>query len=243
MAKHDHIIVHFKHDWMNQIWERKYAFFGVFMVILMITYGALYAVDFYPELKVATSTPVAVIEPTPTSTAPVVKLTEKPVTTKPATTDPLPVRVLIDKLDRDVKILNPKTDSVAALDSALLEGAVRHPDSATFAKTGTMFLLGHSSYLPTVHNKAFQAFNGIQKLEWGDEIRVQSKTTEYVYRVQKVYEVKASAASADIQWKKATIVLVTCDSFGSKDDRFVVEGYLVKSYPIGQASKAVEVAQ
>jgi LPXTG-site transpeptidase (sortase) family protein len=101
-----------------------------------------------------------------------------------------------------------------------------------------MFLLGHSSYLPTVNNKNFQALNGIQKLEWGDTIRVQSEETEYLYRVQKVYEVKASAASADIEWGKAKIILVTCNSFGSKDDRFVVEGYLIKSYPIGKPGTA-----
>lgn len=243
MAQHEHIVVRFKHDWMNQIWERKYAFFGVFMLILMLTYGALYAVDFYPEPTTATSTPMTALEPAATGTVPVVNLSEKPVAKAPATTDPLPTRILIDKLDREVKVLNPKSDTIEAMDAALLEGVVRHPDSATFAKTGTMFFLGHSSYLPTVYNKNFQAFNGIQKLEWGDEIRVQSKSTEYVYRVQKVYEVKASVASADIQWKKAAIVLVTCNSFGSKDDRFVVEGYLVKSYPIGQKSKAVEVAE
>jgi LPXTG-site transpeptidase (sortase) family protein len=242
MAHHEHIVVHFKYDWMNQIWERKYAFFGVFMVVLLVTYGALYAMDFYPEPKVATSTPSVAVAIAPTTTAPGTTAVEKPVAQAPITTDPLPVRLIIDKLNRDVRILNPKTDTVAALDAALLEGVARHPDSATFAKVGTMFLLGHSSYLPTVHNKNFQAFNGIQKLEWGDEIRVQSKTTEYVYRVQKVYEVKASLASADIQWQKSTIILVTCDSFGSKDDRFVVEGYLIKSYPIGQKDEAVEVA-
>jgi LPXTG-site transpeptidase (sortase) family protein len=238
MRRDTHTTIHFEHDWMNQIWERKYAFFGVFMVILMLTYGVLYAADFYPELKMATSTPEALVSE---ATSTVVTTPEVPMVKPadaPAVADPLPVRLIIDKLDRDVKILNPKSDTVEALDAALLEGIVRHPDSATFAKTGTMFLLGHSSYLPTVHNKAFQALNGIQKLEWGDEIRIQSKTTEYVYRVQKVYEVKASAASADVQWDKATIILVTCNSFGSKDDRYVVEGYLVKSYPIGKPGEA-----
>ncbi len=235
MHDHDHTRIHFEYEWMNQIWERKYAFFGVFMVIITLTYGVLYAADFYPELTVATSTPAVVAPTTTTPVAPAPQASEK----SAASVDPLPVRLIIDKLDRDVRILNPKDDSVEALDAALLEGIVRHPDSATFTKTGTMFLLGHSSYLPTVHNKAFQALNGIQKLEWGDEIRVQSDTTEYVYRVQKVYEVKASAASAEMQWEKATIILVTCNSFGSKDDRFVVEGYLVKSYPIGKPGTAV----
>jgi LPXTG-site transpeptidase (sortase) family protein len=239
---HEHIVVRFKHDWMNQIWERKYVFFAVFMGVLFVSYGVLYALDFYPEYQVATSTAPVVL---PATTTVPEKPAPKPVatTTKAAKVHPLPKTLIIDKLDRRVAILNPKTDTVAALDEALLKGIVRHPDSATFAKTGTMFLLGHSSYLPTVNNKNFQALNGIQKLEWGDTIRVQSSDTEYLYRVQKVYEVKASAASADITWGKSKIILVTCNSFGSKDDRFVVEGYLIQSYPIGKPGAATKEAE
>lgn len=225
-----HYKVYFKHDWMNQIWERKVPFFLVFMAILFVTYGFLYAVDFYPELTVSTTTPNVATNQTATATT-----TPKPEVVKPAVTqnvEALPIKLIIDKLDREVKILNPKDTSIAALDTALLSGIVRHPDSADFKNTGTMFLLGHSSYLPTVHNKNFQALNGIQKLEWGDTVRIQSSDTEYVYRIQKVYEVKASAASADIAWGKSTLVMVTCDSFGSKDDRFVVEAYLVSSNKI-----------
>ncbi|MFM2374292.1 MAG: hypothetical protein RLZZ234_287 [Candidatus Parcubacteria bacterium] len=236
---HEHIVVRFKYDWMNQIWERKYAFFGAFMLVLMVTYGILYALDFYPEYTVATSTPAVVVASTTTPRTPAAAPKVPTVaTTSSDNIDALPKMLIIDALDRKVAILNPKTDAVAALDEALLQGIVRHPDSASFTKTGTMFLLGHSSYLPTVRNKNFQALNGIQKLVWGDTIRVQSADTEYLYRVQKVYEVKASAASADIEWGKAKIILVTCNSFGSKDDRFVVEGYLIKSYPIGKTPAA-----
>lgn len=231
-----HYKVYFKHDWMNQIWERKVPFFLVFMAILFVTYGFLYAVDFYPELTVSTTTPNVSTNPTVTATQ-----TPKPEVVKPTVVqnvEALPIKLIIDKLDREVKILNPKDTSVTALDTALLSGIVRHPDSADFKNTGTMFLLGHSSYLPTVRNKNFQAFNGIQKLGWGDTVRIQSSDTEYVYRVQKVYEVKASAASADIAWGKSTLVMVTCDSFGSKDDRFVVEAYLVSSNKIGKKDGA-----
>jgi len=263
----EHIVVHFKYDWMNEIWENKFSFFGVFMVIATLSYGALYALDFYPELTFDPTDPVAWVNygenviskvtpavavvdtqtmvknetpdtaevVTPTVKQPVTQNTERKDVQAPAVTNAqnsLPLRLIIEKLNRDVKILNPQETSVAALDAALLSGVVRHPDSADFAKTGTMFILGHSSYLPTVHNKNFQALNGIQKLEWGDTVRIQSATTEYLYRVQKVYEVKASTASANIQWEKAELTLVTCDTFGAKDDRFVVEAYLVDSYPI-----------
>jgi LPXTG-site transpeptidase (sortase) family protein len=231
-----HIFVRFRYDWMNQIWERKHAFLCVFFVVVTLSYGILYALDFYPELHMEQGLPTVVATTTHASTTaskptvPVAKATVVSV-------DSLPRTIIIDALNRTVPVLNPTEDTVAVLDNALLTGIARHPDSADFKKTGTMMLLGHSSYLPAVKNKNFQAFNGIQKLTWGDTIRVQSKDTEYTYRVEKVYQVKASSASADISWGKPRIILVTCNSFGSKDDRFVVEGYLVSTTPLDASAR------
>ncbi len=233
-----HHKVHFKHDVLNIIWERKIPFFAVFMAVLMVTYGALFALDFYPEFKQATSTPAVVIPATLGAPTRIVTtraaLPQSTVATKQTSTtlDTLPKKLIIEKLNKEVNILNPKENTVEALDTALLSGIARHPDSADFKKTGTMFLLGHSSYLPTVHNRNYQAFNGIQKLVWGDLVRIQSSDTEYLYRVEKSYEVKASRAEAEISWGHAKLIMVTCNSFATKDDRFVVEGYLMKSYPI-----------
>ena len=243
--------VYFKHTWLNELWERKVPFFATFYIIVTLSYGALYALDFYPELKTATSTPQTVtggvaVVPTRVAQTPAVV---KPVVTTPVVTtevksaaavssaDSLPVRLIIDKLNKSVVILNPKETTVEALDAALLNGAARHPESADFKKTGTMFLLGHSSYLPFVHNKNYQAFNGIQNLEWGDLIRVQSSNTEYLYRVQKVSEAKASKAEVDISWGTPKLVLATCNSFGTKDDRYVVEANFIESYPIGSKKR------
>jgi len=235
-----HHKVHFKHDWMNILWEQKVPFFKVFIIVLAFTYGVLYALDFYPESKAVVVSSTS----TPTTTAHASTTKEKPAAahaiskidpvaaTKAGAIDPLPSKLIIEKLDKVVPILNPTSNTVEALDAALLKGVARHPDSATFTKVGTMFILGHSSYLPVVHNKNYQALNGIQKLVWGDLVRIQSSDTEYLYRVEKVYEVKASRAEADITWGKGKLIMDTCNSFGTKDDRFVVEGYLVKSYPI-----------
>jgi LPXTG-site transpeptidase (sortase) family protein len=143
--------------------------------------------------------------------------------------DPYPERIIFDTLNnRTVPVLNPSSRSVEALDTALLSGVVRHPDSADFERTGTIFLFGHSSYLPNVMNKNFQAFNGIQKMTWGDTIRLQSSDTEYVYRVDRVYETSANDAEVKIETGKAKLTLVTCDSFGAKSDRFVVEATLIR---------------
>ncbi len=148
---------------------------------------------------------------------------------------PLPVSIIFDSLGgKEVKVLNPEEGSIEALDTALLSGVVRHPDSADFKNTGTIFILGHSSYLPNVMNKNFQAFNGIQKLQWGDTVRLRSNNTEYVYSVERVYEAKAADAEVEIEMGTSKLVLATCNSFATKDDRYVVEAVLVGAHPIAE---------
>lgn len=211
--------------WFEELWGRKVPFFGVFMTVLFFSYGFLYAIDFIPE------TPEGI-----TAAAPEEVVEEEPVV-KPETVDPLPQKISIPALNREVTIENPKTDDIATLDAALLKGVVRHPDSADFKNTGTMFLLGHSSYLPVIYNKNYQAFNGIQKLVWGDLIYLESGDEEYTYRVNRVYEAKASKAEVALQWEKPALTLVTCNSFGAKEDRFVVEAMFVESNKIGERAR------
>lgn len=143
------------------------------------------------------------------------------------TASALPVRIEIDALDRVVPVLNPTSRNVNELDTALLSGVVRHPDAANFNQDANMFILGHSSRLPNVINKNFQAFNDIETLQWGDVIRVYSTDTVYVYRVDTVYEAKASIASVPIAGTGKMLTLATCNSFGSVDDRHIVEAKLV----------------
>lgn len=199
--------------------EERVTFFFVAVGIITLTYGLLYVVDFLPEKPSTQKQEEVVVR----EIAPSVDVEN---------VDALPVAVIFDSLERKVVVLNPESSTVEALDAALLNGVVRHPDSADFKKKGTIFLLGHSSYLPNVRNKNFQAFNGIQKLKFGDTIRLQSKDTEYVYRVDRAYEAKATTAEVPIQFGEAKLVLATCDSFGAKDDRFIVEATLVDTQPI-----------
>ena len=203
----------------DEVWKRKGAFLGIFFVVFSVSYGVLFAIDFIPEKP--ESDGVAVVEEAAASTAPDTAAVLEVV-------DPYPVRLKIESLGTDVLVLNPESREIAALDEALLKGVVRHPDSADFSETGTMVLFGHSSYLPTVHNRNYQAFNGIQKLIWGDMVRVESGDTAYIYRVKKVYKAQASAASVALSHKENMLILVTCNSFGSKDDRFVVEAELIE---------------
>ena len=206
--------------------EDRITFFFVAVGVITITLGLFAFFDFLPEKP---GTPEE--EPSLATTAyePVIEEEE----TEPLVAgDPLPVKIIIDDLKKEIDVLNPASNDIQTLDNALLSGVVRHPDSADLVNTGTIFILGHSSYLPNVINKNFQAFNGIQKLEWGDVIRLQSGDAEYVYSVDKVYEAKASDAEVPLQFDTAKLVLATCDSFGSKDDRFIVEASLVMKRPI-----------
>jgi LPXTG-site transpeptidase (sortase) family protein len=229
--QHEHIKVHFSHDWMNAIWERKVPFFAVFLTVAFVTYGFLFAIDFYPENKsaMATSTDSVVIATTTVAAKPAVAAIH---TVPKSASSTIPLKVIIEPLERTVAVSDPKSTDVTVLDTALLKGAIHYPGSATFEKPGTMVLLGHSSYLPVVHNKNYQAFNGIQKLVWGDIIRVQSSDTEYVYRVQRVVQAKASTSEVELQWVKSELILITCNSFGAKEDRFVVEAYLIDTKPL-----------
>ena len=81
-------------------------------------------------------------------------------------------------------------------------------------------------------NKSFQAFNGIQKLKWGDTIRLHSGDMEYTYIVEEVFEAPASAVIVPFTPGESRLTLATCNSFGSKEDRFVVEAHLIEKKPL-----------
>jgi LPXTG-site transpeptidase (sortase) family protein len=142
-----------------------------------------------------------------------------------------PTRIIIEKVNIDMAIKNPVSTNIAVLDQALLSGAVRYPGSAVFGEDATMFLFGHSSYLPVVHNKAFRAFNDIQNLVAGDLIRVQSAQKEYVYRVTTVEKENLAEARVALERGERKLILATCDSFGKTSDRFIVTAVFVAEYP------------
>jgi LPXTG-site transpeptidase (sortase) family protein len=208
----------------TQIKNEKIAFLAVFFVCVLITYAVLFAIDFIPEPK-AEATTVTTGE----EIGEVSEEAEAVVVPEEKELSPLPLKIIIDRLDKKIAVHNPESRDVAILDAALLKGVVRHPDSADLVSEGNIFILGHSSYLPNVLNKNFQAFNGIQDLVWGDTIKLQSADAEYVYRVQKVYKAKAADVVVPFTPGKAMLTLATCNSFGSKDDRFVVEAALIET--------------
>ncbi|MFN3692551.1 MAG: sortase domain-bontaining protein [Candidatus Paceibacteria bacterium] len=212
--------MHDESSFFDALWVKKVPFLVVFFVIFTLTYGVLFAVDFLPEPK--TSAPVKAV-----ATSTFATTTKEVEEVSPAAMAEEPVQLSIPSLDRVVSVLNPETRDIVELDRELLKGVVRHPDSALLGEEGNVVILGHSSYLPNVMNKNFQALNGIQKMKWGDIITLQSDGTEYTYRVEKVYQAKASGVTIPTEVTGKRLTLVTCNSFGAKEDRFIVEAKLL----------------
>lgn len=210
--------------------QKKHLFFGVvFLAVFTLLYAFCFAIDFVPEAPQEETSSLTVVDSDTERRGLASAFSARENTEEEGVwSDPLPSRIIIDTLDIDVEVLNPLSRDIDTLDRALKAGVVRHPDSGDFRDGGNMFLFGHSSYLPTVYNSNYRAFNGIQKLEKGEQIRVQSEDAEYVYEVVRVSQVDANVAEVLVGGGEDTLTLVTCNSFGSKDDRFVVEAKILK---------------
>lgn len=201
----------------------KWSFLLAFFVFFTISYAFLVAIDFVPESKTINNTLGFVNNAVILDSLP-----DKEVSSSVQVNEEV-VSLRIPSLNRIVQTTVPASSSLTDLDTALLSGVVRHPDSAKLGEEGNVVILGHSSYLPNILNRNFQALNGIQNLEWGDTIIVESVTTRYVYMVKDVYKVKASEAIIPTTDVGQRLTLVTCNSFATADDRFIVEAELISS--------------
>ncbi len=139
-----------------------------------------------------------------------------------------PIKIEAATIGLSFSIENPTTDNYQALDSALVRGAVHYPGSG-FPGAGNMFIFGHSTGFKVVNNKAYQVFNNIHNLQQGDEIKIYSKDKVYSYRVSSVKLEKDSNAYVNFSTNINKLTLSTCNSFGAKEDRYVVEADYVSS--------------
>lgn len=220
----------------EKIWQKRIVFLGTFFFVFTLSYIILLAVDFLPEspesekvvdqdrsvVNSGQNEPLSLMDEMENESGEVMD-TDSTEDDLLAVASEMPLQISIEKLGKVITVLNPTSRTIADLDTALLSGVVRHPDSANLSQDGNVFILGHSSYLPTVFNKNFQAFNGIQKLEWGDIIEVSSADSVYEYRVEKVYRARAQDVTVPIAGTEKLLTLATCNSFGSVDDRYIVE--------------------
>lgn len=224
-------------SFVDRFLEHRWSFLGVFTIVFFFSYLFLVAIDFVPEPPQPVDETGEPINANRSARiiqeATVVEAVTGATDLTPDQVAELPREIRIEKLDRRVSVLNPVSRTVADLDEALLSGAVRHPDSARLGQDGNVFILGHSSYLPQVFNENFKAFNGIETLEWGDLIEVIGEDSIYTYRVERVYEATANDATViPIATEDRRLTLATCDSFGSVDDRFIVEAVEISIRPL-----------
>jgi LPXTG-site transpeptidase (sortase) family protein len=133
-----------------------------------------------------------------------------------------PDRIVINKVGVDTTVEQPQTRDVNALDQYLTRGAVYYPGSGT-VEQGNMFVFGHSTGFQVVQNQAYKTFNGIEDLVRGDEITVEADGKVYIYRVESVKLLSEDDALITFDNSERRLTLSTCNTFGSKQERWVVE--------------------
>jgi LPXTG-site transpeptidase (sortase) family protein len=133
-----------------------------------------------------------------------------------------PSRIIIDKVGVDTIVEQPDTRDVTILDQYLTRGAVHYPGSGT-VEQGNIFVFGHSTGLRVVQNQAYKTFNDIENLNDDDEIRVEAEGKIYIYKVNSVELLDEDDALITFDNSKRSITLSTCNTFGSKQERWVVK--------------------
>lgn len=137
----------------------------------------------------------------------------------------LPNHIKIPKISVNVSISNPESDSVVVLDDYLTRGSVRYPGSGSLT-SGNMFLFAHSTGIKIVQNQAYKAFNNLQYLSNGDVIYVSGEDGKtYLYNVSSVKLATDKDVLVRFDKNDRMLTLSTCNTFGQKSERYVVEAY------------------
>jgi LPXTG-site transpeptidase (sortase) family protein len=205
----------------TRAYERKWRFLGVFVVAFIGSVYMLGVFGLLPESPVKeVATKADTVSTAAVAEALVVERAEEP------------VKIEIPTIGLVATVANPESTNIEILDANLLKGAVRYPTSAKLGETGNVVLFGHSSYLPVVGNQAYKAFNGIQKLVAGDRVTVSSSGTAYTYSVRTMTKASAESAGIPLAVSGRVLTLATCNSFGTKSDRFIVVADFVESHSI-----------
>ena len=219
---------------MKHLFTKKEVKFVVFFfIIFLLTFSSLYVLGlvpseitgdgggFFGDLRLRI---LSVFDPSSQSGGDIVSASSPyPADRK---TGESPTSIEVPKVGIDIMVQNPKTTDNNILDEYLTKGAVRY-DGSGLIGDGNMLIFGHSSNLATVKNKAYKALNGIDKLKPGDEIYIKSETTTYLYKVTSERLANADEVLVDFTKKKNMLTLSTCDLFGKKQERFVVEADFV----------------
>lgn len=119
----------------------------------------------------------------------------------------------------------PKLDLKVAIgegvDNETLKYAVGHFDGTAMpGQKGNFAVAGHRSYTYS------QYFNRLDEIKVGDEIEVQTKKGDFVYKVYETKVVEPTEVSVLDPTKDATITLVTCTPVRVATHRLIIKGRL-----------------
>ena len=90
--------------------------------------------------------------------------------------------------------------------------------------TNNIFIFGHSATnFPLVQNPAFKVFNNLEKLEKGDKIILSSGNDDFIYLVEDVQLKDADETIVRFDDSRRRLTISTCNTFGQKQERWVVE--------------------
>jgi len=209
-----------KDNFVNLISKRKWTFLWYFVVVSTLTFTFLYLIDWVPAaLKNDGGESFNMVWDrvvnNSTSTANIVR----------QVSGEKPTRVVASEVGLDTIVSNPNTIDVQTLDDYLLHGAVRYPGSG-LAGSGNMFIFAHSTGFKVVNNQAYKTFNGIKNFKTGDEIKVYTEGKVFLYKVTTVRMADASEVLVKFDTTRNMLTLSTCNSFGEKSQRYVVEAEL-----------------
>lgn len=140
----------------------------------------------------------------------------------------IPTNISAPAIELEKQIVNPRSRDTETLNKALRRGVTYYPRSGYLGQNSNIFLFGHSSWLPVVNNEHYRSFNRLSELEPGDPVYLTSGSTRYTYRVTKSFEARDHEIVVDFKSDKPRLTLTTCNVFGEKEDRFIVEAILAK---------------
>lgn len=138
-----------------------------------------------------------------------------------------PDRIRAAAIGLDLKVQNPETRDIGALDELLKNGPARYVDSALLGQNGNVLIFAHSSRLPVVHNQMYKAFNRVAELQPGETITISGEGREFLYSVTSVRRADAEEELISLAPEGKKLTLVTCDTLTSKSSRFIVEADFV----------------
>lgn len=199
-------------------------FTSMFVVVFLITFSVLSVFGLVPDS-------LQIIPPVLDVTSPYGKNPNTALFSIPIEQEVIegtrPDRIIIEKVGIDTKIMQPESRDIATLDTALQSGAVHYPGSGSIER-GNVFLFGHSTSFAVVRNQAYKTFNGLNQLVAGDEIILEANGAVYKYRVQKVSLVNEDDLLVSFNSSGRTLTISTCNTFGEKQERWVVTAELVR---------------